>query len=225
MFKPEQKTRSVPSGNKTINCALHIDELNERFDDMLKDDIVQVFWPAKDLVECCHGMSMEPIVSNVIECQNTVTADGLLNVVTNFNNLAIPKTVIEEHAAMPVFTSGARITPEQQVFIDEYNEGMWHGEKYGKPDLVQHITADEIKAGVQTDSVIKKLKYLVACKRSDNCNKWIQSRYQFMGVMSTEAMFEKDRTRASQKCASWMGGVCDVWHNNIKLDKMIEVGN
>lgn len=221
MSKPEQDTFSVASGNKTVNVALDLEELHNREDDILNEDNCQTFWPSRDSVDSAHAMALEPIVSKSNLGQVSKTADGLLKVLTSFNNLSIPKSEINMNAEdIPLV---GQYTQAHLNLINDYNEGMWYDETFVE-NKSYHFDRNPALGNDILPQDQQKLLYLLACKRADNANKWIEDRYQFMGIMSTEMMYNKDRTRASQKGAGWMGGVTDVYHNNPNLKKMIEVG-
>lgn len=219
MFSIEDTTTSTPQSNKTINCKAAIQHIQERESDLRLKDAVQTFWPSSEFVKCNHIWPREPGVGICIEGQTKVADDGLLLVTTNFNNLSILRNSILDKDTVPLKGS---FTAAHIKLIQEYNDGMWYGERY---ELADRIYDDMPKLNSPiTPTDVKKLLQLNAMKRADNGNKWIESNYQFMCVMKTEAMLEENRTRFSQNPAGWMGGVCDVYHNNINLDKMIEVG-
>jgi len=235
MFTPEQNTRSVPAGNKTINAALYVDGLNDRFEDMMRKDVYEVLWPSQKFVECCHAMVMEPFVTDISAQAASTTGDGLLNIMTTFNNLCISKVDID--VGVDELKAEGELTQSHIDLLNEYNDGMWYCNDYVNNTYA--FTTDEVNAikrafadgkasktpvMIDKDKWSSKLLYLIGCKRADNANKWIENRYQFMGIVKTEAMLEQNRIKATQKCTGWMGGVCDVWHNNPTLDKMIEVG-
>lgn len=226
MFAPEQNTFSVPSGNKTINCRLHVEQFQDRMRDGQDKDAVQVFWPATNFIKCCPAIDKEPAVCDVIESQNTTSGDGLLNIVTNFNNLAIQKEAIIEQNAGDIPDDLLLYDDFCIDLIQEYNDGMFYGDAYMDftSSEYHYETIPQLGKPIEPEDR-QKLLYLLACRRADNCNKYIERKFQFMGVMKTEAIVVDDNFEVSQKCTAWMGGVCDVWNNSPTAKKMIEVGN
>lgn len=61
--------------------------------------------------------------------------------------------------------------------------------------------------------------------RADRANKLLKDMYEYIGVSATESFMTPDRNRQTQKPAVYVAGVIDMFQNNHRLKKPIEVGN